>query len=178
MPTLLDLGSAPTASPQSWTDTKPLSIETIFVLRGDEPRETDFVPHPDSFSYASDILKFISNRYDFDLGCAGYPEGHVQAESLEKDIEYLKLKQDNGAQYVVVQYFYDNAFFYSYVDKCRAAGVTIPIIPGIMPIYTAKLTNMLCKLCGSTLPEGIKKQMDNTKDAKEAAALGMDVAFE
>ncbi len=157
---------------------KALGIETIFVLRGDEPRGTDFVPHPDSFSYASDILKFISDRYDFDLGCAGYPEAHVQAESLEKDIEYLKLKQDNGAQYVVVQYFYDNAFFYTYVDKCRAAGVTVPIIPGIMPIYTAKLTNMLCKLCGSTLPAGVKKQLDDTKDAKEASALGMDVAFE
>ncbi len=157
---------------------KTLGIKTIFVLRGDEPRGTDFVSHPDSFSYASDILKFINDRYDFDLGCAGYPEAHVQAESLEKDIEYLKLKQDNGAQYVVVQYFYDNALFYTYVDKCRAAGVTVPIIPGIMPIYTAKLTNMLCKLCGSTLPAGVKKQLDGTKDAKEAAALGMDVAFE
>ncbi len=159
---------------------KALGIKTLFILRGDEPRGTDFVAHPDSFPHASDLLKFIHDRYDFELGCAGYPEGHIQAESLEKDIAYLKLKQDNGAQYVVTQYFYDNAFFYAYVDQCRAAGVTIPIIPGIMPIYTAKLTNMLCKLCGSTLPEGLKKQLDGLAgaDAKEMAALGVDVAFE
>ena len=159
---------------------KALGIETIFVLRGDEPRDADFTPHPESFSHASDILKFIKERYDFELGCAGYPEAHIQAESLDKDIEYLKLKQDNGAQYVVAQYFYDNAFFYTYVDKCRAAGITIPIIPGIMPIYTVKLTNMLCRLCGSSLPEKLKKQLESLSGAKsdEVAALGVDVAFE
>ncbi|GAB6143718.1 methylenetetrahydrofolate reductase [Desulfocicer niacini] len=159
---------------------KALGIETIFVIRGDEPRDADFTPHPDSFSHASDMLKFIRDHYDFELGCAGYPEGHVKAQSLEKDIEYLKLKQDNGAQYVVAQYFYDNDFFYTYVDKCRAAGITLPIIPGIMPIYTSKLTKMLCRLCGSTLPEGIKKQLDGLSSAKaeDVAALGVDVAFE
>ena len=159
---------------------KDLGVKTLFILRGDEPRGTDFVPHPDSFPHASDLLKFIRDRYDFELGCAGYPEGHIQAESLEKDIEYLKLKQDNGAQYVVTQYFYDNDFFYSYVDKCRAAGVTLPIIPGIMPVYTVKLTSMLCKLCGSTLPESLKKQLNDLAgaDTKDVAALGVDVAFE
>lgn len=159
---------------------KALGIETIFVIRGDEPRDADFTPHPDSFSHASDILKFIREHYDFELGCAGYPEGHVQAQSLEKDIEYLKLKQDNGAQYVVAQYFYDNDFFYTYVDKCRDAGIRIPIIPGIMPIYTVKLTNMLCRLCGSTLPAELKKQLDALSTAKpeDVAALGVDVAFE
>lgn len=159
---------------------KEIGVETIFVLRGDEPRNDDFKPHPDSFSHASEILEFISGRYDFELGCAGYPEGHVQADSLEKDIEYLKLKQDNGAQYVVAQYFYDNEFFYSYVDKCRAAGVTVPIIPGIMPIYTVKLTNMLCKLCDSTVPDELKGRLDSLAEAeaKEVAALGVEVAFE
>ncbi len=159
---------------------KALGIETIFVIRGDEPRNDDFKPHADSYSYASDLLGFISDRYDFDLGCAGYPEGHVQAESLEKDIEYLKLKQDKGARYVVAQYFYDNDYFFSYVDRCRASGITVPIIPGIMPIYTVKLTNMLCKLCGSSIPTGLKERLDSlaSADAKAVAALGVEVAFE
>ena len=159
---------------------KALGVETIFVIRGDEPRNDDFKPHPESFSYASDLLGFISDRYDFDLGCAGYPEGHVQAESLEKDIEYLKLKQDQGARYVVAQYFYDNDYFFSYVDQCRASGITVPIIPGIMPIYTVKLTNMLCKLCGSAIPAGLKGRLDSlaTADAGEVAALGVEVALE
>ncbi|SLM31293.1 5,10-methylenetetrahydrofolate reductase [Desulfamplus magnetovallimortis] len=160
---------------------KDLGVETIFIIRGDEPRNSDFKPHPESFKYASDILKFVSGKYDFDLGCAGYPEGHINAPSLEKDIEYLKLKQDNGAQYVIAQYFYDNEFFYSYIDRCRAAGITIPIIPGIMPIYTVKLTKMLCKLCGSTIPADLQARLDafpEKPDPNEVAALGVDVAFE
>jgi len=85
---------------------KDLGIETVFVIRGDKPKDDDFTPHPDSFSYASDMIAFIKERYDFTLGCAGYPEGHLEAGNLEKDIEYLKLKVDNGAEYVVAQYFY------------------------------------------------------------------------
>jgi len=159
---------------------KKLGVETIFVIRGDEPKDKDFRPHRESFSHASDLLKFISHNYDFDLGCAGYPEGHVQADSLEKDIEYLKLKQDSGARYVVAQYFYDNDLFYRYVDLCRASGVVVPIIPGIMPIYTVKLTNMLCKLCGSTIPEGLRKRLNSLEGAKpeEVANLGVDFAFD
>ncbi|MCK5097251.1 MAG: methylenetetrahydrofolate reductase, partial [Desulfobacteraceae bacterium] len=116
---------------------KELGVKTIFVIRGDKPREDDFTPHPDSFSYASEMIAFINANYDFTLGCAGYPEAHVEAKSLDKDIEYLKLKVDNGAQYVVAQYFYDNQYFFDYVEKCRAAGINVPIVPGIMPVYTA-----------------------------------------
>ena len=72
---------------------KDLGVETIFVIRGDKPRDDNYTPHPDSFSYASEMLGFIKERYDFTLGCAGYPEGHIEAESLEKDIEFLKLKE-------------------------------------------------------------------------------------
>ncbi len=159
---------------------KDLGVETIFVIRGDEPRNADFKPHPESFAHASDLIRFIRDRYDFDLGCAGYPEGHVQAQSLEKDIEYLRLKQDNGAQYVVAQYFYDNGLFYRYVDLCRQSGITIPIIPGIMPVYTVKLTRMLCKLCGSSLPDGLRQQLDSLADhnADAVADLGVDFAFD
>jgi len=96
---------------------KDLGIETVFVIRGDKPKDDDFIPHPDSFSYASDMIAFIKERYDFTLGCAGYPEGHLEAENLEKDIEYLKLKVDNGAEYVVAQYFYDNNYFFEYIKK-------------------------------------------------------------
>ena len=88
-----------------------LGIETIFVIRGDKPRQESFTAHPQSFSYASEMIAFIKQRYDFTLGCAGYPEGHLEAQSLEQDIGNLKHKVDNGAEYVVAQYFYNNAFF-------------------------------------------------------------------
>jgi len=141
---------------------KNKGIETIFVIQGDEPQnDIAFKSHADALGHASDLLAFIKDRYDFCLGAAGYPEGHINAQSLEKDIEYAKLKQDKGAEYIVAQYFYDNQFFYDYVDRCRAIGVTIPIIPGIMPIYTVKLLEILTSVCGSIIPEDVRKRLDS-----------------
>lgn len=159
---------------------KKLGIETIFVIRGDQPKGDDFNTHPDAFSYASDMIAFIKERYDFTLGCAGYPEGHIDAESLEKDIEYLKLKVDSGAEYVVAQYFYDNAYFFDFVDKCRAVGINVPIIPGIMPVYTVKMTQMLSKVCGSTIVDPLQLKL-NAVDPEDKGAvldLGIDYAAE
>lgn len=159
---------------------RDLGVETIFVLRGDKPKEKGFTPHPDSFSHASDLLEFIRSNYDFTLGCAAYPEGHIEAKSLEADIEFLKLKQDKGAEYAVVQYFYDNAFYFSYVDQCRKAGVTIPIIPGVMPVYTLKLTRILSSVCGTSIPDDLQQKLD-TVDEDSAGAildLGTDYALD
>lgn len=154
-----------------------LGVETIFVIRGDKPRDADFTPHPDSFSYASDMIKFINDRYDFTLGCAGYPEGHIEAESLEKDIEYLKLKVDNGAEYVVTQFCYDNQFFFDYVEKCRAAGIQVPIIPGIMPVYTVKMTSILTKVCGAKITNALQQRLDAVDPEDKEAVLNMGIDF-
>ena len=156
---------------------KELGVETIFVIRGDKPRDDGFSAHPDSFSYASEMIAFIKERYDFTLGCAGYPEGHVEAESIDKDLKFLKLKVDNGAEYVVAQYFYDNAFFFDYVDKCRALGITVPIIPGVMPVYTIKMTNMLSKVCGSTITDELKSKIDAVDPEDKEAVLDMGIDF-
>ncbi len=170
-------GLAPDEIRNTLDNYKALGVETIFVIRGDEPRSSDFKPHPDSFPYASELIKFIKANYDFTLGCAGYPEGHIQAESLDKDIEYLKLKVDNGAEYVVTQYCYDNRIFFDYVEKCRAAGITVPIIPGIMPVYTVKMTHMLSKVCGTTLPESMTAGLDKLADADSQAVLDFGIDF-
>ncbi len=159
---------------------KELGVKTIFVIRGDKPNDSEFTPHPDSFAYASDLISFIKGRYDFTLGCAGYPEAHVEAESLDKDIEYLKLKIDNGAQYVVVQYFYDNKYYFDYVEKCRKIGINIPIIPGIMPVYTIKLAKILSSVCGSSIVPDLQARLDSIdKDDKNAVLdIGIDFAYE
>ncbi len=154
-----------------------LGVETIFVIRGDEPQDADFVPSKESFEHASNMIAYIRDRYPFCLGCAGYPEGHVQAESIEKDIQYLKLKQDNGASYVVAQYCYDNDIFFNYVAKCREAGVSIPIIPGIMPVYTLTLTQTLSKVCGTTITDELQKGLDPLVDADKDAVLDFGVDF-
>ncbi len=159
---------------------RDLGVETIFVLRGDKPREKGFIPHPDSFANASDLIGFIKSNYEFDLGCAGYPEGHIEAQSLEADIQFLKLKQTSGAEYVVVQYFYDNAFYFSYVDKCREAGIDIPIIPGIMPVYTLKLTKILSRVCGAAIPSALQEKLDavDLDNADAILDIGIEYALE
>jgi methylenetetrahydrofolate reductase (NADPH) len=159
---------------------KALGVQTIFAVRGDMPQDADFKPHPDAFQYASEMIAFIREHYDFTLGCAGYPEGHIDATSLDDDIAYLKRKVDNGAEYVVSQYFYDNDFFFDYVDKCRAAGVTVPIIPGIMPVYTVKMTRNLAKICGSSITKPLAVELERlaTADKEEVIDFGIDFATE
>ena len=154
-----------------------LGVETIFVIRGDKPKDDAFAPHPQSFAYASDMIAFINQHYDFTLGCAGYPEGHIEAQSLDKDIEYLKRKVDNGAGYVVAQYFYDNAFFFNYVEKCRQAGVGVPIVPGIMPVYTVKMTRMLARVCGATITPDLRKRIDGVDPENKDAVLDLGIDF-
>ena len=156
---------------------KELGIETIFVIRGDKPEYDGFKAHPDSFSYASDLLSFIKERYDFTLGCAGYPEGHPDAENIEEDIEYLKLKVENGAEYVVAQYFYDNNYFFNYVDKCRERGIDVPIIPGIMPVYSVKMTAMLSKMCGATITDKLQDKLDKLDESDKDAVQEMGIDF-
>lgn len=155
---------------------KSQGIETVFVIQGDEPQgDVAFKAHPDALPHASDLLAFIKDRYDFSLGAAGYPEGHINAQSLEKDIEYAKLKQDNGAEYIVAQFFYDNQFYYDYVDKCRAIGITIPIIPGIMPVYTVKLLEILTSVCGSIIPEDVRKKLDSIPADDKAGVVDFGI---
>jgi methylenetetrahydrofolate reductase (NADPH) len=154
-----------------------LGIKTIFVIRGDKPKDDQFTPHPQSFAHASEMIAFIKQRYDFTLGCAGYPEGHVEAKSLQQDIEYLKRKVDNGAEYVVAQYFYDNAFFFDYVEKCRATGIAVPIIPGIMPVYTVKMTQMLSKVCGSTITADLQDRLNAVDANDKEAVLQLGIEF-
>ncbi|MFZ5569671.1 MAG: methylenetetrahydrofolate reductase [Thermodesulfobacteriota bacterium] len=156
---------------------KELGVETIFVIRGDQPRETEFTPHPHSFPYAADMIAFIKKHYDFTLGCAGYPEGHIEAQSLENDIACLKKKVDNGADYVVTQYFYDNAFYYEYVDKCLAKGVQAPIVPGVMPVYSVKMTQMLSSVCGSSITKKLQQRLDAVDADNKDAVQNVGIEF-
>jgi methylenetetrahydrofolate reductase (NADPH) len=159
---------------------RDLGVETIFVIRGDKPKTDDAALHPDSFSYASELIAFIKSNYDFTLGCAGYPEGHIEAESLDTDIQCLKQKVDNGAEYVVAQYFYDNDYFFNYVDKCKDQGINVPIIPGIMPVYTVKMTRMLSKICGSAITDKLDQKLNSldSEDKEGAVKLGIEFATE
>jgi methylenetetrahydrofolate reductase (NADPH) len=159
---------------------RDLGIENLLVVRGDIPRDEEgFSPHPESFKHASSLMEFIRPRYDFCLGVAAYPEGHIEAESKEKDMDYLKFKVDQGAEYIMTNYSYDNQFFFYFLDRCHSRGINVPIIPGVMPIYSEKMMISLARLCGATITEEIKRGLAELPDGNKQAVLdfGIELAY-
>ncbi len=146
-------------SPENLDDTisgfRELGVENLVVIRGDRPSSEDFRMEPGSFAHASDMIRYIRPRHDMCIAAAAYPEGHLEASDLDADIARVKEKVDNGADLIITQYFYDNSFFYNFRDKCRKVGITVPIIAGVMPIYSIKMMNILADLCGATITEKV-----------------------
>ena len=157
-----------------------LGLENLLVLRGDKlPTETSFRPAPDGYTYASDLVRQVMAMNDglltshdnpalhktsFAVGVAGYPETHAEAASAEDDILHLKEKVDAGAEYIITQLFYDNSRFFSFVDKCRAAGITVPIIPGIKPLTTVRQLSLLPATFGCSIPKALSEEVLAHKD--------------
>jgi methylenetetrahydrofolate reductase (NADPH) len=159
-------------------DYQALGVENVLAVRGDPPREEEnFQPHPDSLPHASDLISFIRPRYDFCLGAAGYPEGHIECESREKDIEFLKLKVDNGAEYIISNYFYDCEYFFDFVRRCRAIGIDVPIVPGVMPIYSLKMMKMLAGLCGATITDQVSEGIASLPEGDKEALINFGIDF-
>ncbi|MBC8472140.1 MAG: methylenetetrahydrofolate reductase [Planctomycetes bacterium] len=159
-------------------DYQELGIENVLVVRGDITREQeDFKPHRQSFGHASDLVAFIRPRYDFCLGAAGYPEGHIESESKDKDLEYLKLKVENGAEYIMSNYFYDNKYFFDFVERCRAIGIDVPVVPGVMPIYSVKMLEMLAGMCGATITDDVRQGIASLPEGDKEALVDFGVEF-
>jgi len=154
-----------------------LGVETVLIVRGDPPHDEDFSPHPDSFSYASEIMGFVRPRYDLCLGVAGYPEGHIDATSQEKDIEFLKKKVDQGAEYIITNYCYDNRYFFDFIERCQAAGIDVPIMPGVMPIYSVKMMETLASLCGATITDQVRQGIAALPEGDKEALLAFGIDF-
>jgi methylenetetrahydrofolate reductase (NADPH) len=155
-----------------------LDLDNILVVRGDIPHDLEgFTPHPESFPHASDLLEFIRPKYDFCMGVAAYPEGHIEAESRQKDLEYLKLKVDLGAEYIITNYCYDNEYFFDFVERCHELGINLPIIPGVMPIYSEKMMENLAKLCGATITSEIRQGLAELPEGNKGAVLDFGIEF-
>lgn len=171
-----------------------LGIENVLALRGDAVKgETYFIPEGDGHKYASDLVKQIyelnegiyldeelqnKTPSNFCVGVAGYPEKHFEAPSLNNDIANLKRKIDAGAEYVVTQLFYDNQKFFDFVDKCRAAGIDVPIVPGLKPIATKKHLSVLPHFFHVDLPDELIKAVADCKDNQEARQVGVEWAIQ
>jgi methylenetetrahydrofolate reductase (NADPH) len=170
-------GLSPAEMSSVLDDYQSLGIENVLAVRGDEPREGDFEPHPDSLPHASDLVSFIKPRYDFCLGVAAYPEGHIDAKSKARDLEFLKMKVDLGAEYIITNYCYDNRFFFEFVDHCREAGIDVPIVAGVMPIYSVKMMNILAGLCGATITEEINAGLADLPEGDTDALVDFGIDF-
>jgi methylenetetrahydrofolate reductase (NADPH) len=136
-------------------------IENVLALRGDPPRgEEDFVQPDEGLASAADLTGLISDAHpDIAIGGACFPEVHPEAPNLEADIAYLKTKVDNGATFLITQLFYDNRSYFEFVPAARAAGIDVPIIPGVMPMTSFKQIARICELCEANIPTPLEEAM-------------------
>lgn len=167
-----------------------LGVENIMALRGDSVKgEKYFIPEKEGHSYASDLVQQIKDLNkgiyldenlknntptNFCVGVAGYPEKHFEAPSINSDIDNLKKKVDAGAEYITTQLFFDNKKYFEYVDKVRAAGIDVPIIPGIKPIATKKHLSILPHFFHCDLPDDLIKEVANCKDNAAVKQVGVE----
>ncbi len=152
----------------------------IMTLRGDPPKgATTFTPTADGLRHASELATLLKTRHpDFCLGVAGYPEKHPEAPSLDADIDNVKRKLEAGGDFVTTQLFFDNAVYFRFVEKCRARGITAPIVPGIMPVLSLKQIQRFTQMCGATLPEKLLKRLEAAGEHTDAVeAVGIDWAL-
>lgn len=153
-------------------------IENILALRGDPPRgEKTFVATEGGFKYANELVEFIKQRYSFCLGVAGYPEGHLESPSLEQDLVNLKRKVEAGGEFIITQLFFDNRFYFDFVERARRIGITVPIIPGIMPILNVNQIKRFTDMCGASIPPELLRRLEALQDDQEAVeACGIEHA--
>lgn len=171
-----------------------LGIDNVMALRGDPVRsETYFKPEQEGHNYASDLVRQISElnggKYldeglqnttptNFCIGVAGYPEKHMEAPSMDSDIHFLKKKIKKGAEYIVTQMFFDNSKYFEFVDKCRAAGIQVPIIPGLKPIATKKHLNLIPHRFKVDLPDDLVMEVVKCEDNKAVKQVGIEWCVE
>lgn len=150
-------------------------IENVLALRGDINPE---IPPKKDFLHASDLISYMKERSDLSFSGACYPEGHVESDSLEKDIENLKIKVDAGASHLISQLFFDNEAFYRFIEKVRAAGISVPIEAGIMPCVNASQIQRMVGMCGASLPPKFTKMIaryENNPEAMRTAGIAYAV---
>ena len=155
-------------------------FRNIMTLRGDPPKgSTEFRPTADGLRYANELVALLKARHaDFCLGVGGYPEKHPEAPSFEADLANLKRKIDAGAAFITTQLFFDNTVYYRFVDRCRAIGINVPIVPGIMPVLSLKQIQRFTSMCGATLPPTLTKRLEVAADDSDVVEIiGIDWAL-
>jgi methylenetetrahydrofolate reductase (NADPH) len=145
-------------------------VENVLALRGDAPKDSQkYMAPADGFGHASELASFIkAEGFPFCLGGACYPEGHLESDSREIDLEHTKIKVSAGTEFLITQLFFDNAFYFHFLDRARAAGITCPIIPGIMPITNFAQIDRITTMCGATIPKKLQLALEKRANDPDA----------
>ena len=153
-------------------------IDNVLALRGDPPAgETEWIAHPDGLHYSVELIELIKREYDFCIGAACFPEVHPDATSPEEDLAYLKRKVEAGASFLITQLFFDNQDYLGFVERARAVGIDVPIIPGIWPVTNYGQIKRIAELCQSRFPDQYERELrEREADANAVADLGVAYA--
>jgi methylenetetrahydrofolate reductase (NADPH) len=142
-------------------------VRHIVALRGDPPPNTDYTPHPGGYRYASDLVAGLRRVADFEISVAAYPETHPAAQSAADDLDNLKRKLDAGATRAITQYFFDSSIYLRFLERCLAAGITAPVVPGIMPVSNYAQAVKFSMMCGATVPDWLGHIFEGIEDDPE-----------
>jgi len=152
-------------------------VENVLALRGDPPRgESEWRPHPGGLSFSVELIRLIRERFDLCVGAACFPEIHPDAPDRRSDLSYAREKQDAGAGFLITQLFFDNELYFDFVEEARAAGISVPIIPGIMPITNVGQIKRFTEMCGASIPAELERELNGRADDPEAV-VELGVAY-
>jgi methylenetetrahydrofolate reductase (NADPH) len=151
-------------------------VRHIVALRGDSPQGGTYVPHPQGYRYASELVLGLKRIANFEISVAAFPERHPEAKSVEEGIHYLKQKIDAGATRAITQYFFDVDHYFHFIDKATAAGITIPIVPGILPVGNINQVKKFSAMCGASVPDWLSARFDGLTDPAAQAATAVEIA--
>jgi len=164
-----------------FADLQAGDVHNLIALRGDPPKgETAWTPHPEGFRFSEELVREAKAYGGFSVAVAGFPEVHLEAASPEADIDYLKKKVDAGADAVITQLFFDNDLFFRYMDRARAAGITVPVIPGVLPIRTVAWARrfLVPPLCRVAIPPALEAELVKyEKDDEGCRKMGTEYAI-
>jgi methylenetetrahydrofolate reductase (NADPH) len=151
-------------------------IENVLALRGDPPPGQAFAPTPDGVERSTDLIAMLARSYDFSIGAACYPEVHLDASGPDADLAYARAKVEAGAQFLITQLFFDNDKYFGFVDRARAAGIAVPILPGVMPITNYEQIERFTKMCGATIPPKLRVELEDRR-GDQSAVEDLGVAY-
>jgi len=158
-------------------DARKLGVRNILALRGDPPNGAAFAPTPGGFEYSYQLVQFVRETGDFSIGVAGFPEGHIACtEGRHVDWNRLRHKIEQGADFVITQLFFKNSDYFTFRDHLHSAGVTVPIIPGVLPVLSASQIKRFVTLCGADLPEVVVSRLEECADDEEVVRFGIEYA--